>query len=69
MDDFVFDATDHALLAKHHGAAKEADDQLVALILRASSRAATSTGFEAAKRYLSAAQGKWTAYECTKGQP
>ncbi len=58
LDDYIFDAADHAMVAHDAGVLSENDDELVSLLLQAASRAALSAGFTGAKRFLDAADSK-----------
>ena len=56
-DDHVFEAADHALVARSFGAvSQELDNDFVCLLLDAASKSALSASFSAAKRYLDAVQ-------------
>jgi len=56
QEDFLFDAADHAVTAREYGTVEKANEELVELLLKASSRAAISESFEVARRYLVSAQ-------------
>lgn len=56
VDDYLFEAADHALSARGYGAPKEDEAVLVGLLLDASKRASLSAGFVTAKRFLDATE-------------
>ena len=60
LEDFVFDAADHALLAISYGVnmALTEEEGLINLLLKACTRSVMSASFGAARRYLGAAEGK-----------
>lgn len=68
LDDFIFDAADHAVLARDFGALEDSNADLVQLLLDAGSRAAISASFMAAKRYLDVASGELKTTICAYHQ-